>query len=78
MFAIDFQTPADVTAGVKRVPMYDVVNNRWSAWRLSPQAYGNSFAVVSDVANDRIWGLGQRNEVFLLKLNAATADVEAL
>jgi hypothetical protein len=78
MFAIDFQTPADVAANVKRVPVYDVANNRWSAWKLSPQAYGNSFAVVSDVANNRIWGLGQRNQVFVLKLNPATADIEPL
>lgn len=78
MFAIDFQTPADVTAKVKRVPVYDVANNRWSAWKLSDQAYGNSFAVVADATNQRIWGLGQRNEVFVLKLNPATADIEPL
>lgn len=78
MFAIDFQTAADVTANVKRVPVYDTVNNRWSAWRLTAQRYGNSFAVVSDGADDRVWGLGQNNQVFLLKLNAATADIEPL
>lgn len=78
MFAIDFQTPADVTANVKRVPVYDVVNNRWSAWKLNAQRYGNSFAVVADVSADRIWGLGQNNEVFVLKLNPATADIEPL
>ena len=78
MFAIDFQTPADVTANVKRVPVYDTANNRWSAWQLTPQRYGNSFAVVSDVADDRLWGMGQDNEIFLLKLNASTADIETL
>ncbi|MBL8910928.1 MAG: hypothetical protein JNM17_09525 [Archangium sp.] len=76
--AIGFQTPADVTAGVTRVPVYDAMNNRWSAWRLNMQSYGNSFAVVSDPARARIWGLGQNNQVFLLKLNAATADIETL
>jgi hypothetical protein len=78
VFAIDFQTPADVAANVKRVPVYDVVNDRWSAWKLSPQRYGNSFAVVADPTAERIWGLGQRNEVFVLKLDPATADIEAL
>jgi hypothetical protein len=76
--AIGFQTPADVTAGVTRVPVYDAAANRWSAWLLNAQSYGNSFAVVSDPAHARIWGLGQTNEVFLLKLNAATADIETL
>lgn len=78
MCAIGFQTPADVTAGVTRVPVYDAAANRWSAWLLNTQAYGNSFAVVSDPGHSRIWGLGQNNQVFLLKLNAATADIETL
>ena len=78
VFAIDFQTPADVAAGIKRVPAYDLTTNRWVAYKLTPQAYGNSFAIVHDPANERIWGLGQNNEVFVLKVNKATADIEPL
>jgi Galactose oxidase, central domain len=78
MFATDFQTPADMAANVKRVPIYDATQNRWSAWKLTSQTYGNSFAVVADAANNRIWGMAQRNQVFVLKLNVTGADVEPL
>lgn len=67
VFAIDYPT--------MRVPVYDVAANRWFALKLTAQAYGNSFAIVHDPANERIWGLGQNNEVFLLKVNKATADL---
>ena len=33
---------------------------------------------IADPTADRIWGLGQNNEVFVLKLNPVTADIEML
>ena len=78
VFTVDFQTPADVGAGVVRVPVYDLTTNRWQAYKLSAQKYGNSFAIVYDPTDGRIWGLGRRNEVFFLKINKATADIELL
>lgn len=70
LFAIGYGTQG-------RVPVYDVAENRWYAYLLSPQPftrYGNSFAIVYDPSADRIWAMDQHNEVRVLKLVKATAD----
>ena len=65
--------------GTGRVPVYDVAANKWQSLALTPQVpFGNSFAIVHDPTNDRIWGLGQNNEVWVLKVNKGTATLTDL
>lgn len=65
------------TANPNQVPAYDVALNQWFAYSIDTselrERYGNSFAVVWDPGRRRIWGLGQRNAVYLLKFDKQTA-----
>jgi hypothetical protein len=70
--------------GIRRTPAYDCAKDRWVSLKLGgddpsgPKGRNVSLGLVYDPKRKRFWAVDARSEAFVLRLDAATADVRPL
>jgi hypothetical protein len=66
--------------GLRRTPAYDPAANRWVSLRIGgedpsgPKGRNVSLGLMYDAKRKLLWAVDTRSEVFVLRLDPATAD----
>jgi hypothetical protein len=69
--------------GVRRTPAYDPAGNRWVSLRIGEDPSGAkgrnvSLGMMYDAKRNLFWAVDTRSEVFVLRLDPASADLQPL